>query len=316
MITIIIPVFNREQLVIETLVSIQNQTFQNWECIIVDDGSTDNTIEVIAKHIAVDHRFQLHERPKNLKKGPSACRNFAFSKSKGQFIQFFDSDDIMHPAHLERKRNNIHDNDFIVCKLQEFSGEFSAEGSLKDKYPDSQKVTNIFESFVTGEFYMLMMVAPLWKKEAITPFMPMREDLHILEDHELYARILFHNTKYAILNEELIFYRVGQSSLLHSFYNNISFGLASYFEAKKTVLRLSNNPKIKYFILKETLSLFRLALAQKQFGCAKKCLQFCAQQQLAYSFILKLKMLKIHLLFALVLLTKRGDTYLKNHFKV
>ncbi|NJM80308.1 MAG: glycosyltransferase family 2 protein [Flavobacterium sp.] len=103
MISIIIPVFNRQHLIIETLVSIQNQTFQNWECIIVDDGSTDNTVEIISEQIIGDERFHLFKRPTHLKKGPSSCRNYAFSKAKGQFIQFFDSDDIMHPEHLQKK---------------------------------------------------------------------------------------------------------------------------------------------------------------------------------------------------------------------
>lgn len=316
MVSIIIPVYNREAIVVETLVSIQNQTYLNWECIIVDDGSSDNTFSTVTQFIQEDVRFQIVHRPKGASKGPSSCRNYGFLISKGTYIQFFDSDDIMHPDHLQEKVDRIGSNDFVVCKLQEFSGSFSEKNSLKQKFPDIVKVENIFESFATGEFYMLMMVAPLWKREAITPFMPIREDMHILEDHELYARVLFEKNKYAIINRELIYYRVGLSSLLNRFYNDVNFGLDSYFEAKKTVLELSNNPKIKLAIFKMTLALLRLAMVQKQYDSAKRCLSFCRKQRLAYSLVLKLKMIRIYFFFSLFLITKRGDTFFKSMFKI
>lgn len=315
LISLIIPTYNRAHLICETLDSILAQTYTNWECIIVDDGSTDDSVSIITDYISNDERFNLYIRPDDLIKGPSSCRNYGFELSNGKYIQFFDSDDIMQQDHLLKKIQAIEENDFVVCKLQEFSGAFD-EGDFKEKYMDIVKVDNIFESFATGEFYMLMMVAPLWKKKSIHPFMPMREDMHILEDHELYARILFSKNKYAIINEELIYYRVGLSSLLNSFYSNVKFGLDSYFRAKKTVLELSSSPKIKYSILISTLSLFRMAMAQKQFDTAKKCLAFCRKYNLAYSLNLKLKMIRIHLLFLFVLITKRGDTYFKKSFKI
>lgn len=316
MVSIIIPVYNREVIVIETLVSIQNQTYHNWECIIVDDGSSDNTFSTVTQFIQEDARFQILHRPKDARKGPSSCRNYGFLISKGTYIQFFDSDDIMHPDHLREKADRIGCNDFVVCKLQEFSGLFSEKNSLKPKFPDMVKVENIFESFVTGEFYMLMMVAPLWRRETIAPFMPIREDIHILEDHELYARVLFKKNKYEIINRELIYYRVGLPSLLNRFYNDVNFGLESYFEAKKTVLNLSDNPKIKLAIFKMTLGILRLAMVQKQYDSAKRCLSFCSKQRLAHSLVLRIKMIRIYFFFSLFLFTKRGDTFFKSMFKI
>lgn len=315
MISIIIPTYNRAHLIAATLVSIQQQSYTNWECIVVDDGSTDHTDEVLQRFVEQDNRIQYYKRPLALKKGPSSCRNYGFSVAKGAYIQFFDSDDIMHVNHLEEKRNAIGENDFVVCKLQEFSGDFCAE-NLKPKFPDAVKVDAIFEAFVTGEFYMLMMVAPLWKTTSIAPFMPFREDLHILEDHELYARILFHKKNYAIINKELIYYRVDLPSLLNSFYKDVTFGLDSYFEAKKSVLQLSGNAVVKTAIFKHTLSLFRIALAQKEFKAAERCLAFCVQQKLAHSFLLQCKMVRIYFFYYLVKWTKKGDTFFKSMFKI
>ena len=95
LVSIIIPIFNRENLIKETLDSILQQSYLNWECIIVDDGSTDKTIEVVRNYIKKDSRFNLFQRPLNRLKGGNAARNFGFEKSKGQLIQWFDSDDIM-----------------------------------------------------------------------------------------------------------------------------------------------------------------------------------------------------------------------------
>ncbi|MBS7231898.1 glycosyltransferase family 2 protein [Flavobacterium psychroterrae] len=93
LVSIIIPTFNRENLIKETLESILFQSYTNWECIIVDDGSTDNTVEVVREFIKNDSRFSFY----NLEhKGVSYARNHALSKIKGEFVQFLDSDDLLH----------------------------------------------------------------------------------------------------------------------------------------------------------------------------------------------------------------------------
>ncbi|WGD34880.1 glycosyltransferase family 2 protein [Olleya sp. YS] len=314
MISIIIPIYNREHLIEETIASIKAQSYTSWECIIVDDGSTDTTVNITKKIIEADKRFQLFERPSNLKKGPSSCRNYAITKIKGHYIQFFDSDDIMHPEHLKLKIEAIQDNDFVVCQLQEFTGDFN-ENLYAKSQPQIQESKNLFEDFATGTFPM-MMVAPLWKASSLLPYLPIREDLHILEDHELYARALFENKTYAIINKPLIFYRVGLNSSTHSFYTNVDYGLASYFEAKRTVLRSSDSKNIKLAILKMTLGFFRQALAERNFKAAKSCLNFIKQEQLAYNDDLKSKLSRIRFFYGIFKVIKKGDTKFKPLFKL
>lgn len=103
LISILIPCYNRAHLISETLESIQNQTYTHWECIVVDDGSTDKTIEVVQNFVANDSRIHLFKRPDAMSKGANSCRNFAFQQSKGEFINWFDSDDVMLPTFLEEK---------------------------------------------------------------------------------------------------------------------------------------------------------------------------------------------------------------------
>ncbi|WP_372757810.1 glycosyltransferase family 2 protein [Mariniflexile sp.] len=118
LVSIIIPTYNRAHLISETLDSILAQTYINWECIIVDDGSTDHTDEVLKDYLQKDSRFQYHHRPNGRPKGANACRNFGFELSKGEYVNWFDSDDLMFPNLLSFKINKFLENqeiDFVVC---------------------------------------------------------------------------------------------------------------------------------------------------------------------------------------------------------
>lgn len=310
LISIIIPVFNRADLISETLNSIIAQTYVNWECIIVDDGSTDESREVVLSYVQVDNRFTLYERPSSKLKGPSSCRNYGFDHSKGDYIQFFDSDDIMHPDHLQYKIEKINTADFVVCQLKEFHVQFdyNFNSSIKDEkklFTDS-----IFEDFVTENFPM-MMVMPMWKKSSLAPYMPIREDMNILEDYELFTRALCKEKKFVILDKTLIFYRVGLSSLVNSFLTDIEFGIDSYLSAKKTVLGLPHSNKIKFQILKSTVHLLRLGMVQKKYqGCAL-CLDFIKAEKLCYSFPLKLKLIRITFFYTIFKVLGKGETRFK-----
>ena len=105
LISIIIPVFNREKLIVRTLESVQNQTYTNWECIIVDDGSTDNTLNVIASFTNRDKRFKIisHHHVSNA----NILRNIGINKAKGEYIAMLDSDDEFMPNHLSRRLAKI-----------------------------------------------------------------------------------------------------------------------------------------------------------------------------------------------------------------
>ncbi len=315
MISILMPIYNREGLIKETLASISAQTYTNWECIIVDDGSTDNTFETVKALIANDSRYVLLRRPETVTKGPSACRNYAIAKSKGAYIQFFDSDDIMHPQHLERKEKAILDNDLVVCKLQEFTGDFNTDLFLEDRQPQLAVPKHPFLDFVSGRFPM-MMVAPMWKKDRLLPYLPIREDLHLLEDHELYARALVDPKNVAVVDATLIYYRKGITSSTQKFYLNIDSGLDSYLQAKTTVLELTQHQDVKESVLRMTLGFFRQAVAARNFKAAQKCLRFIDQYQLCYNLNIKLKYMRIKLCYKIFKIVKKGDTKFKNLLKL
>ncbi|MDC8000100.1 glycosyltransferase family 2 protein [Aequorivita todarodis] len=125
LVSIIIPTFNRAHLIGETLASILAQTYQNWECIVIDDGSTDNTEEVMAGYMARDSRFRYYSRPAHKVKGANSCRNIGLNLVMGEFIVFFDSDDIMISDHLKVKISEIllHDCDYVITKTEFIGSE-------------------------------------------------------------------------------------------------------------------------------------------------------------------------------------------------
>ncbi len=309
------PMYNSSNWIVETLTSISMQTYGYFECIIIDDGSTDNSIEITQEFIKNDTRFRLIIRPESFEKGPSSCRNHGCALANGNFIQFFDSDDIMHNEHLHEKKKAINQSDFVVCKLQEFHGNFDYDLFKIDNVPDILKFDDLFEAFVCGNFPM-MMVAPMWRAEVLKRYLPFNENLHVLEDHELYSRILFKFKTYTIVNKTLIYYRQSQTSSMNQFYANLQTGIDSYLLVKKTVLTLSQSKNIKLAILKMVLGIMRMGLAQKNYHNAEKCFEFIKTEKLAYTFGLQSKIFRVHVFYLLFKLVGRGDTYFKKMLKL
>ena len=99
LISCIIPVYNRERLITESVSSVLDQTYQNYEIIIVDDGSTDQTPEVI-KNLAAEHPNKI-KILKQSNQGPGAARQFGLDHAQGEYIQFLDSDDLILPNKFE-----------------------------------------------------------------------------------------------------------------------------------------------------------------------------------------------------------------------
>ncbi len=95
--SVVIPLFNKEAFIEETLTSVLNQDFNNFEIIIVDDGSSDNSVEIVSVICKNDSRISLH-RQQN--KGVSSARNKGIEIAKGEYIAFLDADDYWYPNHL------------------------------------------------------------------------------------------------------------------------------------------------------------------------------------------------------------------------
>ena len=123
-VSIITPTFNSERFIAETILSVQAQTYQDWEMIIVDDCSTDRTAEIVASFQEKDSRIKYFYNTTN--KGSAFSRNLALQKAKGKWIAFLDSDDLWHPEKLEKQiefmtKNNFHFSYTNYCEIDENS---------------------------------------------------------------------------------------------------------------------------------------------------------------------------------------------------
>jgi glycosyltransferase involved in cell wall biosynthesis len=150
LISIIIPAYNRADLIGETLDSILAQTYQSWECIIVDDGSSDDTEKIVETYVDKDKRLKSYSRTNDYGSGGNGARNYGLDLAKGEYIVFFDSDDIMTENHLKVKYDLIKSGeyDFGVTRTKYFN--YTNEGI--DKY------YNFTTKDITKENYILQKI--------------------------------------------------------------------------------------------------------------------------------------------------------------
>lgn len=101
LVSIITPLHNAEKFIAQTVKSVQSQGYMNWEHILVDDASTDNSVSIVESLVSSDPRSHLIKLEEN--KGAAFCRNRATEIARGDFIAFLDSDDLWHPRKLEKQ---------------------------------------------------------------------------------------------------------------------------------------------------------------------------------------------------------------------
>ncbi|MPW26979.1 glycosyltransferase [Alkalibaculum sp. M08DMB] len=108
LVSVIMPTYNCANFIGETLDSVINQTYKNWEVIIIDDCSTDNTVEIVKKYMLNDKRIKYYKLDKN--SGAAVARNKALDFSEGKYMAFLDSDDIWFPEKLTKQIDFMEQN--------------------------------------------------------------------------------------------------------------------------------------------------------------------------------------------------------------
>ncbi|MDA8874518.1 glycosyltransferase [Winogradskyella sp.] len=237
LISIIIPSYNRANLIGETLDSIIAQTYQKWECIIVDDGSTDNSAEVVGKYASIDKRIQFYKRPNTRPKGANSCRNYGFEFSKGEYVNWFDSDDIMHNKKLELQIELLQNSNLNFCIGKTAKFKFSVDNTVGklNTYASSETT---FEDFITKKNIWLTQ-APIFKKEFLTSNnLKFDEDLQAGQEWDFFSRVLDVDTKYGFIDEILVYFRVHQNSISTNKSINMYW---HYYLARKKIFTYFNS---------------------------------------------------------------------------
>lgn len=235
LVSIIIPTYNRAHLIGETLDSILAQTYTNWECIVVDDGSMDNTNDVLESYCKKDTRLKYYQRPKSSPKGANTCRNYGFELSKGEYINWFDSDDLMLVNFIKNKVESFNNSiDLVICT------GYEVDNSLGNRIQiELNETSNLFKDYV------------LWKLHVLTPSILFRRSfLYNKElfsnkitrgqESELFSRLFFgiKIESYKIINSPLFLYRQHENSKT---YKNKTY-IKSYKESQ-TFIALENFKK-------------------------------------------------------------------------
>jgi len=130
LVSIITPSYNSAKFIAETIQSVQNQTYSNWEMIIVDDGSSDETENVVLSIIQNDNRIQFHKLSQN--SGPAVARNTGIEKASGDYLTFIDADDIWFPTFIENNIKTIQETGILFV----FSSYKRANEQLEFVYSD------------------------------------------------------------------------------------------------------------------------------------------------------------------------------------
>lgn len=193
LVSIITPSYNRADIIPETAESVFKQTYPHWEWIVVDDGSTDNTLQILESFAARDKRVKIFQRNRD-PKGGNVCRNIGIEQSKGDYLIFLDSDDLLATFCLEQRVTAIEENqdaDLIIFPMLFF----------KSKPGDYNFLWNV----ETGEDDVLRFLhadpicqttGPIWKKSSLVNIGMWREDLLQWQDLELDLRAWLKGLKY------------------------------------------------------------------------------------------------------------------------
>lgn len=113
LVSIIMPCYNAEQFVAESIDSVLAQTYQNWELVVTDDNSSDSTPEIVQDYCKKDQRIKLYQP--GIHQGIAKTRNHSLSKANGRFVAFLDNDDLWIPTKLEHQVQFMLDNDLAFC---------------------------------------------------------------------------------------------------------------------------------------------------------------------------------------------------------
>ncbi|WP_413531701.1 glycosyltransferase family 2 protein [Empedobacter brevis] len=208
LISVIVPCYNQAQYMDECLQSVLDQTYQNWECIIVNDGSPDNTEDIALKWTNKDKRFIYLKKENG---GLSSARNAGIEISKGEWILPLDSDDKIGNKYLELAAEQFGENYTIIYCQAEFFGDKKGKWQLPEYQYDKILIDNLI---FCSAFYK----KSSWKK--VNGY-----DINMVygfEDWEFWLSIIEEDSNVYRINEVLFYYRKKNVSMVTELYLDIN----------------------------------------------------------------------------------------------
>lgn len=249
-VSVIIPTYNRADLLPRAISSVLNQTFQDFELIIVDDGSTDNTKQVVEEFQKKDKRIKYIWQENS--GGPAKPRNTGIKNSQGEYIAFLDSDDVWLNKKLEIQLNKIGENNYDIF----FSNWYfwNPETNQKNKAFNFNPLNNkkdLFKLFVKKNIgWLSTAIAKKAKLEKVGYF---DEKLESSEDYDLWLRFILDNAKVGFSEEPLCLYRQHIKQVSSNLYIMRTSRLKVFYK----IIKKHPGYLIKYPILTKKISLLQ-----------------------------------------------------------
>ena len=216
MITLIIPLYNAARFIAETLQSVQAQTYTDWECLVIDDGSTDNGAEIVQRIAQADTRIRYVYQSNA---GPSVARNHGLRLAKGDYIQFLDADDWFPPQRFENMLavySRTEENVILYSGLC-----LGAEDNIHHHMPYSARtnVEDIDFKCMYGGFGREFSFIPgaILFPAAYLKHVQWNEAMRASEDWDYYLQLTQQGYTFRNLPEELFVYRLGGGGLSHNY---------------------------------------------------------------------------------------------------
>lgn len=243
-ISIIIPVYNAEKYICDTLNSIKEQTYKNIEVILVDDGSTDNS-KALCKSFLNDKRFILYEQNNS---GAPAARNNGLQLSTGSYILFFDADDILKKDAIQNMINiaKLENSDLVISNFSTFCNNQIINNN-------TQKLNRIKKTPFNLFFISPFPNNKLYKAEVLKINNIKFDDVKIGQDANFFYKSLPFIKKVSVIDQSLSFYRLSENSISRAYNNRIldinrSLDLVENFYIKNNV----NNTYYHYLLISRT----------------------------------------------------------------
>jgi glycosyltransferase involved in cell wall biosynthesis len=208
LISVIVTNYNYGAYIGDCLESLLHQSYANWECLIVDNHSTDNSLEVIQSFTAKDARFSLHEKDFS---APTFSRQFALKFAKGEYIQFLDSDDLLEPLKLEKQLAYLQNEtqcDIVYGSVRYFDSKnpqvYFNNLELKDAPHWMPNLSGEGDEILLPLLRNNIMVvnAPLIRKSLFTSSNLLKDESFFPEDWELWLRFAIDKARFKYLDAE------------------------------------------------------------------------------------------------------------------
>lgn len=293
LISIIIPVYNVEKYIEKCIHSIINQTYNNFEAIIVNDGTPDNSIKLAKNIVKNDSRFIFLDKENG---GLSSARNFGLHFSKGEFITFIDSDDYFESSFLEKMIGYINDDiDIISCNINNVTESGNIISKFTSPLQGLYSSTNIFNSAIESIKISCVAWGKLYRKTLFTTNNISYKEGILYEDFPTTYKLYYYSNNVYFIKDILINYVQRPLSITKNFDSKvITDSLWAINDLKNFLLsknifdlykRQYNNAYLIHYVYRITKQYLSHSLRVEEL---ESFLNNCDKKYFSYSSIIKL----------------------------